>query len=193
MEWSFKYIGPKSPIDERDCAICSTVARKRCAHHTSHTTGCSHCDAVRDGICAAHCGIHIALNRHNVAECDPLNFRWVPTGAVTVGAAAGGATFGTQERRETKMTQEKADRIRKAAAQFSAAGAYILAQCAQFPECRVDITAKGDDLGAKFGGIEISIIALGAEEYVEDDAPEVDAPVLGSIVAQTSQAVGVAQ
>lgn len=185
MEWSFKYIGPKSPTDERDCALCNTVARKRCASHGAPVVGCAHCDAVRDGVCAAHCGIAVALNRHNVAECDPLNFRWVPADTVTLSEAAGGATFGTQTRRETKMTQEKADRIRKASAQFSAAGAYILAQCAQFPECRIDVTAKGDDLGAKFGGIEIMIIALGSEQFVEDDSPEVEAPVLGSIVAQT--------
>lgn len=190
MEWSFKYIGPKSPSDERDCALCNTVARKRCSAHQSAVVGCAHCDAVRSGLCAAHCGIQNALNRHNVAECDPLNFRWVPAETVTLSEAAGGATFGTQTRRETKMTQEKADRIRKATAQFSAAGAYILAQCAMFPECRVDVTAKGDDLGAKFGGIEISVVALGSEQFVEDDSPEVEAPVMAAIVAQAPLAVG---
>ncbi len=191
MEWSFKYAGPKSPIDERDCPICNTVVRKRCVTHPAHVVGCPHCDAARDGVCPAHCGIVVALNRHNVAECDPLNFRWVAVGAVTVGNLAGGGTFGTQERRETKMTQEKADRIRKAHSQFSAAGAYILAQCALLPECRVDITAKGDDLGAKIGGMEVVIVALGSEQFVDDAAPEVEAPKLGVIGVQEAVSVGV--
>jgi len=190
MEWTFKYIGPIAKVDERDCPLCNTVARKRCVTHSVHTVGCSHCDAVRDGVCSSHCGIETALNRHNVAEADPLNFKWVPSGAVTLSGAAGGATFGTQERRETKMTEEKAKRIRKAYAQFSAAGAYILAHCALLPDCRVDVTAKGDDLGARIGVAEVTIIALGAEQTEEDDAPEVAAPVFGVISQQEAKPMG---
>lgn len=177
MEWYFKYIGPKLAVDERDCAICNTVARKRCLTHSSPTVGCAHCDAVRNSCCAAHCGIAAALAHHNIAENDPLNFTWVATGQST-GQFGGGAQ---QERRETKMTQEKADRIRKASAQFASAGAFILAQCALLPDCRVDVTARGDDLN-RIAGIDIAIVALGGTQVIESDEPEVESPPVTGIV-----------
>ncbi len=70
----------------------------------------------------------------------------------------------------------------------SAAGAYILAQCALLPECRVDITAKGDTLG-KLANLELVIVAFGNEQTV-DDSPEVAAPQLGVISAQSPRLVG---
>lgn len=179
MEWSFKYVGPKSAIDDRACPVCSTVALKKCPDgHLSLMVGCTHCDAVRDGVCRSHCGISKALELHDVSSSDPLNFSWV-----TAGQTAKGNTI--QERRETKMTQAKADRIRKAATQYSTAAAYVLAQCALLPECTLDVTLRGDDLN-KICGIDIAINTMGAVAQEEDpNEPEVEAPQTTGLIASS--------
>lgn len=164
MEWSFKYIGPKSRLDDRDCPICTTVARKKCQSHQSPAIGCPHCDAVRDGLCAAHCGVEAALERHNIAETDPANSKWVsvPGAENTVGR--------TQERRSTPMSTAKAERIKKATDQFAAARVYVMAQCALLPaDCQVEVTARGDDHNDKLCGIDMSVIALGEWPEAEEE------------------------
>jgi len=68
MNQSFSYNGPKSLTEDRDCGLCATVARKKCPEHVIPELGCSHCDAVKSGLCPSHCGIENAVK---VAKLDP--------------------------------------------------------------------------------------------------------------------------
>ena len=73
MNQSFSYNGPKSLTEDRDCGLCATVARKKCPipesdDHRAPQVGCSHCDAVKSGLCPSHCGVENAVKS---SDLDP--------------------------------------------------------------------------------------------------------------------------
>lgn len=68
MEWSFRYDGPPEAIDDRTCEICNAAAMKKCpktmGRHGGAEAACPSCHAVRTGFCPLHCGLRVALDKH---------------------------------------------------------------------------------------------------------------------------------
>lgn len=66
IEWSFIYEGPINKEDDRACAMCNSVATKKCLRHPSATESCSSCYTARVGFCPNHCGLDEMMQRHEV-------------------------------------------------------------------------------------------------------------------------------
>jgi hypothetical protein len=150
MEWSFHYIGPKDPIDDADCPLCTTVRRGVCREHGARPlVGCAHCDAVRDKVCASHCGIESALERHVPEANDPQFYRLRAGGnvEVTVVSDKGAMTAGgmIQHRVDRPSTPELEAKRAHVRAHFDVVKAAVVAHAKLLPEGSIEVHARGDD------------------------------------------------
>lgn len=144
MEWSFRYSGPNAPRDDRDCALCNTVARKKCLQHGAPIAGCSHCDAIAAGCCPSHCGIARALEEHDkiLAHTDAANFKWKRVEAPADVKMQGQAM---QERAPRPDSVEKSERVAAAKKHFDAVKALVLIDCESLPpDAMISVDARGD-------------------------------------------------
>jgi hypothetical protein len=83
LAWSFRYIGPRAEIDDRNCEQCNAAAMKKCGkrpdQHGNYAAwsslpknqgksapapSCPACDAAKQGYCHLHCGLDRALDEH---------------------------------------------------------------------------------------------------------------------------------
>lgn len=101
MSWQFRYAGPARLFDDRDCSICTTVAKKKCKEYGAPALGCPHCKAVETGMCPSHCGLANALKLHEAIlfDTDPRNSRWKRVEAVARASVEADANL-TPEQRE---------------------------------------------------------------------------------------------